>query len=307
MFYSSATYAKSPKVMDLYMKTDMRHAMNDISDLAEAISRGGIPMQQVVASELAEAGQYIRRERTWEGADVETQSVKTDTRRADDCADALHAIMLFDRAKQKAVEEANDVAAASGGLAFDNQGANEDAMKSTSFATVMHNLIAQAMLAQKVDAIVNGADEALKHGEKPVITLSNTMESAIKEYAQDNGLGTGDAIGLSFKDLFLRYLQKARQVTIKDSNGNAVETRPLTDKELGTAAVRRFKEAEAIINRSNLDELPVSFIDSIAQGLRERGYTVGEITGRTAGHRLFRRNACARHAEGQQQPPGQGH
>lgn len=283
VFYSSATYAKSPKVMDLYMKTDMRHAMNDISDLAEAISRGGIPMQQVVASQLAEAGQYIRRERTWGGADVETQSVKTDTRRADDCADALHAIMLFDRAKQKAVEEANDAAAASGGLAFDNQGANEDAMKSTSFATVMHNLIAQAMLAQKVDAIVNGADEALKHGEKPVITLSNTMESAIKEYAQDNDLGTGDAIGLSFKDLFLRYLQKVRQVTIKDSNGNAVETRPLTDKELGTAAVRRFKEAEAIINRSNLDELPVSFIDSIAQGLRERGYTVGEITGRTAG------------------------
>lgn len=283
VFYSSATYAKSPKVMDLYMKTDMRHAMNDISDLAEAISRGGIPMQQVVASELAEAGQYIRRERTWEGADVETQSVKTDTRRADDCADALHAIMLFDRAKQKAVEEANEVAAASGGLAFDNQGANEDAMKSTSFATVMHNLIAQAMLAQKVDAIVNGADQALKRGEKPVITLSNTMESAIKEYAQDNGLGTGDAIGLSFKDLFLRYLQKARQVTIKDSNGDAVETRPLTDEELGTAAVRRFKDAEAIINRSNLDELPVSFIDSIAQGLRERGYTVGEITGRTVG------------------------
>lgn len=283
VFYSSATYAKSPKVMDLYMKTDMRHAMNDISDLAEAISRGGIPMQQVVASELAEAGQYIRRERTWEGADVETQSVKTDTRRADDCADALHCIMLFDRAKQKAVEEANEAAAESGGLAFDNQGANEDAMKSTSFATVMHNLIAQAMLAQKVDAIVNGADEALKRGEKPVITLSNTMESVISEYAKDNGLGTGDAIGLSFKDLFLRYLQKARQVTIKDSNGDAVETRPLTDEELGTAAVRRFKDAEAIINRSNLDELPVSFIDSIAQGLRERGYTVGEITGRTVG------------------------
>ncbi|WP_165079240.1 MULTISPECIES: PLxRFG domain-containing protein [unclassified Desulfovibrio] len=283
VFYSSATYAKSPKVMDLYMKTDMRHAVNDISALAEAISRGGIPMQQVVASQLAEAGQYIRRERTWEGADVETQSVKTDARRADDCADALHAIMLFDRAKQKAVEEANDAAAASGGLAFDNQGANEDAMKSTSFATVMHNLIAQAMLAQKVDAIVNGADEALKRGEKPVITLSNTMESAIKEYAQENGLGTGDAIGLSFKDLFLRYLQKARQVTIKDSDGNTVETRPLTDGELGPGAVRRFKEAEAIINRSNLEELPVSFIDSIAQGLRERGYTVGEITGRTAG------------------------
>lgn len=41
-FYSSATYAKRPEVMDLYASTDMRLAVPDISMLPEAIQRGGV-------------------------------------------------------------------------------------------------------------------------------------------------------------------------------------------------------------------------------------------------------------------------
>lgn len=64
-FYSSATYAKRPDVMSLYFKTDMRHAVDDIQKLSDAISEGGIPMQQIVAAMLTESGQYIRRERSF--------------------------------------------------------------------------------------------------------------------------------------------------------------------------------------------------------------------------------------------------
>jgi hypothetical protein len=59
VFYSSATYAKRPEVMDLYAATDMRLAVEKIENLAEAIARGGVPMQQAVATMLSKAGQYI--------------------------------------------------------------------------------------------------------------------------------------------------------------------------------------------------------------------------------------------------------
>uniref|UniRef100_UPI0026306728 strawberry notch C-terminal domain-containing protein n=1 Tax=uncultured Desulfovibrio sp. TaxID=167968 RepID=UPI0026306728 len=282
-FYSSATYAKRPDLMDLYSKTDMRFAVNDIKALGEAIARGGIPMQQVVAAELTEAGQYIRRERTWEGADVETVSVKTDAARADASAEALRVIMEFDRAKQTKLKAIKDAEAGSGGTAYDNKSANEKAMQSASFSSVMHNLIAQGLLAQKVDAIVDAADAALKRGEKPVITLSNTMGAPIDDYAKNNAAKAGDPIDMTFKDMYLRYLDKARTVTKKDKNGNVIERRLLTDDELGPEALDLYNNARDIINESGLDALPLSIIDSIEHGLRQRGYKVGEITGRKMG------------------------
>ena len=282
-FYSSATYAKRPDLMDLYSKTDMRFAVNDIKTLGEAIARGGIPMQQVVAAELADAGQYIRRERTWEGADVESVSVKTDVARADASAEALHVIMEFDRAKQEALKKIKDSEASHGGSASDNRSANESGIASANFSSIMHNVINQGLLAQKVEAIVDAADAALKRGEKPVITLSNTMESAIKEYMESKAAKAGDPIDITFKDMYLRYLEKARTITKKDKKGNIIEKRLLTDEELGPEAVRLYNEAREVISESGLDDLPLSFIDNIQNGLRKRGYTVGEITGRSLG------------------------
>jgi hypothetical protein len=75
VFYSSATYAKRPDVMDLYAATDMAMAVDNIDDLSEAIARGGVPMQQAVASMLAKAGQYIRRERSFDGINYNTPLV----------------------------------------------------------------------------------------------------------------------------------------------------------------------------------------------------------------------------------------
>lgn len=282
VFYSSATYAKRPDVMDLYMKTDMRHAVNDGESLGDAINRGGIPMQQIVAAQLAQSGQYLRRERTWEGADVETHSVKTDAKRADACADAMRAIMEFDRAKQEALGDLKDSEAGGGFNIDDNKSANESGISSIGFSSIMHNLISQSVLSQKVDAIVDACDTAIKNGEKPVITLSNTMGSAIEEYARVNDIAVGDQINITFEDMFLRYLDKTR--TIKKKEGKKiVEERLLTDEELGPQAVALYKKAQEIIRKSGVRQLPVSFIDMIEEGLRKKGISIGEITGRNVG------------------------
>lgn len=286
VFYSSATYAKRPDVMDLYMKTDMRHAVNDGESLGEAINRGGIPMQQIVAAQLAQSGQYLRRERTWEGADVETHSVKTDTKRADACADAMRAIMEFDRAKQEALGKLQDQEAGAGLNVGDNSAANESGMSSIGFSSIMHNLISQSTLSQKVDAIVDACDTAIKNGEKPVITLSNTMGSAIEEYADVNKIAVGDPINITFEDMFMRYLEKTRTIVKTEGTGNRkkeIERRLLTDAELGPHAVALYNKAMDTIRKSGVNQLPVSFIDMIEEGLRKKGISTGEITGRKVG------------------------
>ena len=43
-----------------YGRTDMAMAVADLADLGPTISRGGVPMQQIVVTMLARAGQYIR-------------------------------------------------------------------------------------------------------------------------------------------------------------------------------------------------------------------------------------------------------
>jgi predicted RNA methylase len=61
-----------------------RHAAGGRSnedELAEAIEAGGVPMQQVVASMLSQAGQYIRRERSFHGVST-TPSSRPSTRRS---------------------------------------------------------------------------------------------------------------------------------------------------------------------------------------------------------------------------------
>jgi hypothetical protein len=76
VFYSSATYAKRPDVMDLYSKTDLGLLGKTGDALTELFSRGGVALQQVVASKLAEAGQYLRRERTFDGITYHLKSLK---------------------------------------------------------------------------------------------------------------------------------------------------------------------------------------------------------------------------------------
>ena len=48
--------------MDLYRRTNLRHAVEDPDQLGELINQGGIPLQQATASMLAADGQYLRRE-----------------------------------------------------------------------------------------------------------------------------------------------------------------------------------------------------------------------------------------------------
>ena len=281
-FYSSATYAKRPDIMSLYFKTDMQYAADDMGKLAEAIERGGIPMQQAVAAELTETGQYLRRERSFEGAEVQTSTVPIDKARAEKTAEIMRAIMAFDAVKEAAVERADKEAARRGGSVGDNKSTGKGGASSTNFTAVMHNVIAQSLLAQKVDAVVEAAAGDVARGEKVVIALSNTMGSMIREFAEQNGIAAGSPINFTFNDMFIRYLEKSRMISIREAGKKeATEKRRLTDEELGPDGVRAYNQALAVINKSDFGGLPVSVIDRMLAEFEARGIRADEITGRT--------------------------
>lgn len=280
-FYSSATYAKRPSVMDLYGKTDMRLAVKgNVDKLPAAIAAGGVPLQQVVASMLAKSGQYIRRERSFEGVEYNTPVTKVSREAAEAISSMMLAIKEFDDTKGLAVERMKERAKREAKSVSEDGSVGAAGAESTNFTSVMHNLISQMLLALKADAAADRAIEALKRGEKPVITLANTMGSFIGDYVDGASLKGGDRIGIGFRDLMRNYLEKSRMVTIKDQEGNKTRIR-LGDEDLGPAGMAFFKRAKDVIEKApDIDKVPLSPIDWIHHRLREEGYTSGEITGR---------------------------
>ena len=144
----------------------------------------------------------------------------------------------------------------------------------------MHNLIDQMLLSLKVQDSVSHAIERLKAGEKVVLTVSNTMGSFLKDYSEELGIATGDPVSMSFADLYNRYLEKQRNVTIKDGGGNKRQHR-LTDAELGPRLVDMFNAVRKQIESSGFGSAPISPIDYMHNELRKAGYKTDEITGRT--------------------------
>ncbi|MFQ4138138.1 strawberry notch C-terminal domain-containing protein [Nodosilinea sp. PGN35] len=283
VFYSSATYAKRADVMDLYARrTDLRLGVSSMTALENILTRGGVPLQQIVASKFVASGQMLRRERSYEGISFQAKTVPVDREVADDFSAAMRAIKDFDRAKQKAVKAISDQAKAEAKALGQDRAIGDLGARSTNFTSLMHNCIEQGLLAQKADATVEEAIAALNRGEKPVITVANTMGSFIEAYAESQDLSPGDAMSLSFGDLLERYLERSRDVVVTDYQGHSTRLR-LSDDQLGAEAVLAYEEALDCIRESDFTGIPISPIDYIEQQLERSGYQVTEVTGRKAG------------------------
>ena len=290
VLYSSATWAKRPDVMDLYSRTSMSLAVDNPEELISAILAGGVPLQQVVSSMLASDGQMIRRERSFKGVEYNTTSVEVDVQLAEQVAKVLNRVFVFDKAKRAAVNDLQADAAEAG--SYIKEGGHVEVIaESINFASVMHNLIDQMLLSLKMEATLEQVREVMESGRKPVVTLSNTMGSFIKEYAEDHNLKPGDPINITFNDLLLRYLDKSReakrQSVMKKKHGRE-DVDPdgwirwtLTDDELGPRGVALYEETKALIESIDMSRMPVSPIDYLRAKIAEMGYRTTEITGRS--------------------------
>lgn len=279
VFYSSATFAKNPKVMDVYNKTDLGKAFTNPGALIDAIN--SVPMQQITSALLVEAGQYLRRERSFDGIEYKIDNVEVNKQDAEDVSEAMRLIVAFDRAKQGAIKALKDELDAEGAAVMDlGGGGSQASVDSVNFTSLMHNVINTFLLALKAEQAANAAIQAIRAGEKPVITVANTLEAFIGEYARAEGLGIGSKIDASFADILTRYLEKTRYVQIQQGGGDKVK-HYLTDQELGEDGVDAYTEARDFIDELKLS-VPLSPIDRIKQLIEAAGHSIGEITGRQA-------------------------
>lgn len=282
VMYSSATFAKRPDVMDLYARTDMGKAVDDPKKLPALIARGGVPMQQIVATMLSDAGQYMRRERSFEGVEYAVETVPVDHETYRQFSDAIRSIFQFDLAiKETRAEFMKDILDEMGASQAKDSGVGEASANSIAFASIMHNIVNQMLLAIKADKVADRAIAAHKAGEKPVIAVANTMESFIGDYAEDLGIGIGKPIDITFADVLKRYLSRTLRITIKDADGNKSH-KQIPVRSLPGFLQRMYADAEALIADGDFNQMPVSPIDWLRHRMTEAGMRVVEVTGRSS-------------------------
>ena len=279
--FASATFAKRPDTMPLYaIRTAMSQAKVDPDKMISIIEKGGVTLQEIMSRELTNAGQMVRRERDMSDVvtDWKTITDPETVRRARENYDrtiaAFNAIIKFQEDYVKPMIEALDmelaVMAESAGV---KRGTDKMGVENVPFASKTYNYTKQLMLALKVNAIADEVEGEINAGRHPVIALESTMESSIKDYA------AGETIDEpTFSASLLKGLDTVMQYTVKDEDGNERHER-YSPQALGPAGEKAYYELQDFIRESTSD-IFISPLDAIIERLNDKGYKVGELTGR---------------------------
>lgn len=279
--FASATFAKRPDTMPLYaIRTAMSQAKIEPEKLISIIEKGGVTLQEIMSRELTNAGQMVRRERDM--SDVKTDwktiddpsTVKRARENYDKTIQAFNAIIKFqnDFVKPKIddLDQSLAIVAQSAGI---KRGTDKMGVENVPFASKTYNYTKQLMLALKVDAIADEVEKEIKAGRHPVIALESTMESTIKDYS------AGEVIKEpTFSASLLKGLDSVMQYTIKDEDGKETYAR-YAPSDLGKAGEEAYYNLQKLIRESTSD-IFISPLDAIIERLHEKGYKVGELTGR---------------------------
>lgn len=279
--FASATFAKRPDTMPLYaIRTAMSQAKIEPEKLISIIEKGGVTLQEIMSRELTNAGQMVRRERDM--SDVKTDwktiddpaTVKSARENYDKTIQAFNAIIKFqnDFVKPKIddLDQSLAIVAQSAGV---KKGTDKMGVENVPFASKTYNYTKQLMLALKVDAIADEVEKEIKAGRHPVIALESTMESTIKDYS------AGEVIKEpTFSASLLKGLDSVMQYTIKDEDGKETHAR-YAPSDLGKAGEEAYYNLQKLIRESTSD-IFISPLDAIIERLHEKGYKVGELTGR---------------------------
>lgn len=283
--YLSATYAKRPDNMPVYFKTDIGEASGDDVALMNAMASGGLPLQTVVSNNLVKAGQMFRRERSYDGVNIETRADTAHREEhqalADRTTEALRAIMAADRQFHEGYVASlkASLAAQGEGLKDDSGNQAKESADHTEFSSVVHNFVRQMLLGLKAQTAADEAVASLKRGEKPLIAVENTMGSFLSEYAEANSLKPGDPLGVfDYRNVLSRALERSRFIRRRHANGDE-ERVHIKLEELDPMTRQAYDDAQAIIDRLKLT-IPVSPIDWMREQVTKAGYSVMEITGR---------------------------
>ena len=284
--FLSATFAKRPDNMPIYaMKTSIADCNMTKDELVEAITRGGVALQEVLSSQLVAEGQMVRRERSFEGVEVNYLSLddKSVEHRAiaDNITDILRDIISFQGTYVDAqIEELDKIAVAEGKEVELREGTSQAGVDNMPYFSKVFQVINQMLFSLKADAVAERAILRLREGKKPVIAFASTMGSFIESIENDKGLpvSDGDTINADFSEVLKRGLDGILRYTEKDVDGNPIHRKFEVSELPPEAQMDYYRILDKIKSAST--GITISPIDVIVKKLREAGYTVAEVTGR---------------------------
>lgn len=280
--FLSATFAKRADNMPIYaMKTDLSKSGISPQDMIEAISQGGVTLQEIMSKQLVQSGQMIRRERSFQGVTIDWMPVSEEEdavqrKQFDEVSSIFSDIRSFQKDYiTPIVEGISEELSEEGGYSDLQQGTAELGVTNTPFASKMYNLVNQLLFSLKADAVANRVIENLKNGFKPVISFTNTMEGFLDEAPKDTPM---DKVP-NFSATLMRALDGVMRYTETNLKGEKVN-KFFTVNDLPEAGQNKYYEIREKIENLSAD-LPISPMDAIKMKIQKAGYKVGEITGRT--------------------------
>jgi hypothetical protein len=290
--FLSATFAKRPDNMPIYaMKTAIADCNMSKDDLVDAITRGGVALQEVLSSQLVAEGQMLRRERSFEGVEVNYLSLdeKAEEHRAiaDNITDILRDIITFqNRFVNEQVEELDKIAVAEGKEIGIREGTSQAGVDNIPYFSKVFQVINQMLFSLKAEAVADRAILRLQEGKKPVIAFASTMGSFIETIENEKGLpvSDGDIINADFSEVLKRGLDGILRYTEKDVDGTPVYKKFELNELPADAQMEYHRIYDKIKTAST--GITISPIDVIIKKLTEAGYTVAEVTGRKFGLQL---------------------
>lgn len=284
--FLSATFAKRPDNMPIYaMKTSIADCNMSKEDLVEAITRGGVALQEVLSSQLVAEGQMVRRERSFEGVEVNYLSLDTKTEEhraiADNITEILRDIIAFQTSfVDSQVEELDKIAVAEGKEVELREGTSQAGVDNQPYFSKVFQVINQMLFSLKAEAVADQAIKRLKEGKKPVIAFASTMGSFIESMENDQGIavGDGDTINADFSEVLKRGLDGVLRYSEKDVDGNSIHKK-FEISELPPEAQTEYHRIMEKINSVSTG-ITISPIDVIIKKIKGAGYSVAEVTGR---------------------------
>ena len=291
--YLSATFAKRPDNMPLYIHTNLRYAANTPEELTDLFGKGVKTdvLQQVSSEMLVESGSMLRRERSYEGVKMDfvtdEDNAPRDIREVDKVTAILRALVNADRALKDWLKDPTTQALIVNtlgpkGAIFGTEGptAFKEA-KGNTFTSVVHNYISNLLLSAKTQTAIDMVVEKMNNGEKVVVGLQNTSGSALDDFIAKSGTKIGDEIpNFGWQTLLKRAVDSTKKVTLKAANGQKKDNvRVEILDDMMPPSIRAGYDNLANMIKDFQSDLPVAPIDYMRTQLESKYvWTIGDQT-----------------------------
>lgn len=276
--YASATFGRNAKSMSFFHRL-LPDGMS-ADKLAEMLMRGGETIQEIFSTMLVADGVMVRREHDLSSMEFTTIHDPALAERNRMFMDIL-APILGDMAQlqhlvERKIREINNRAVAPADAEpEEGERRKPTTFRRTGFGSPLQTLSKLFVTAINTDLAVDRALTALAEGEKPIIVCDSTIEKLLTELAEDEDALEGSRFP-DFSTLVHRTVSRLCSISSVRADGSRFERDLSREDARIEAAVAKLR---AMID--GIPELPISAIDVVKTKIRDAGYTVDEITGRS--------------------------